>query len=247
MEMWVAMNDNTMKYFKIAKELNEHHREILKMKQWHFRGNRNSFSLISLSNDTPELGLSGLKTMKQGENAVEWRFEKTIGSEPKRETPEKKLQAWIVNHALNNGKILPFGKELTFLTSELAFTDVEIDSKKKKGKLVNDILAIDDNGFLWVIELKSDRQQKRLKDQVNDFIHLIHAEQAFFHRLVQFLTDSTQKHNVYTQVKGMIVWPDYKKSKDEWGSPRDDWRDIKEICYKPKQSGDGFLFKQMQA
>lgn len=216
-----SMTDDALKYFKTAKELNEQYESELTLKQWHFRGNRKSFSLISLSQLTPEMGLSGLKTKKQGENAIKWRLEKTIGLKPGRATPEKVLQAWVINQALNNGHILPFGQELTFLTSELAFTDVHIDSKRKIGKLVNDILAIDAKGTLWVIELKSARQQSRLKDQVRDFIHLIHSKQEFFNNLVNLLTNSG--HKVYKQVRGMVVWPDI-------GFPKD-WGEIEEIRY----------------
>lgn len=227
------MTERPIKYFKMAKELNERFCAKLKEKQWHFRGNRNSYSLISLSQDTPELGLSGLKTIKQGENAIKSCLDEKIDLKPGREIPEKKLQAWIINYAINNGNKLPFGRELTFLTSELAFTDVQIFSKNIKGKLVNDILAIDDHDCLWVIELKSDRQQTRLKAQVRDFIRLIHTQPAFFHQLVQLLTDS--KHNGYKQVKGMIVWPDV-------GYPRNDWGDIEEIRYS-----HDFSFKHKHA
>ena len=224
----VEMTENPLKYFEISMKLNERFSAKLKEKQLHFRGNRNSYSLISLSQDTPELGLSGLKTINQGENALE-RYLGHIGLKPGRKTPEKELQAWIIKYAINNSKELPFGQELTFLSSELAFTDVQIVSQKKKGKLVNDLLAIDENETLWVIELKSNRQQTRLKDQVRDFIHLIHTKRAFFYQLVQLLTDS--KHDGYKQVKGMIVWPDN-------GYPRDDWGDIEEIRYS-----HGFSFK----
>ncbi len=41
-----------LKYFKIANELNdEFHKELIK-KKLHFRGNENSFSLISVAKET---------------------------------------------------------------------------------------------------------------------------------------------------------------------------------------------------
>ncbi len=207
-------------YFRIAEELNAENEAGLREKQWHFRGNCNSFSLISLSPKTPELGVSGLKSKKQGENAFEWRLAKKIEKEPRRDTPEKKLQAWIIDSALNNSKKLPFGKNLTFLTSELAITNIYVKSKGVEGKLVNDILAIDDNGTLWVVELKSDRNRKRLKEQVSDFMHLIALDQTFFQGLVSTL--SATEYPFSGEVKSMIVWP---------GPLRGDWGDIEEVCY----------------
>jgi ribonuclease J len=216
-------------YFRIAEELNAEKDASLRKKQWHFRGNCNSFSLISLSPKTPELGISGLKTKKQGENAFDWRLEKKIETEPQRSTPEKILQSWIIDSALSNGKKLPFGNDLTFLTSELAMTNVYVKSKGVKGKLVNDILAIDGNGTLWVVELKSDRNRKRLREQVSDFMQLVTNDQIFFQGLVSTLI--AKECPISGEVKSMIVWP---------GTLRGDWGKTEEVCYY--SDGNEFSF-----
>ncbi len=118
--------------------------------------------------------------------------------------------------------LLPFGKNLRFLTSELAFMNVEVKSKDKHGKLVNDLLAIDDYADLWVIELKSDRQKKRLTDQVNDFMELVKQERDFFNDLVRTLSTLKWSGNV----RGMVVWPLAETSPLDWG-------EIVEVCYQP--------------
>ena len=217
-----------MKYFKMAKKLNEAHHDELKKRELHFRGNRKSFSLISLSQNTPEVGISSLTSEKQGENALNDRIASKLTEGLGRTTPEKALQAWIIKHALNNEMLLPFGNNLRFLTSELAFIDVEIKSKDKHGKLVNDLLAIDACGDLWVIELKSDRQKKILTDQVNDYIALVNHECDFFSKLVRMLLSIEWSGKVC----GMVVWPFAKTS------PLD-WDEIAEVCYQPE-----FTFKE---
>ncbi|MDL2331288.1 hypothetical protein LJC62_04720, partial [Odoribacter sp. OttesenSCG-928-A06] len=53
--------EEKLKYFKLAKSLNEKfHKQLLEMEA-HFRGSINSYSLISLNRNTPEKGKSGIK------------------------------------------------------------------------------------------------------------------------------------------------------------------------------------------
>jgi len=207
----------------MAQQLNSTHHDDLKRRELHFRGNKNSFSLISLAQETPEVGISSLTSIRQGKNALNNRITSKLADGVGRTTPEKALQAWIIKHALNNNMVLPFGNSLNFLTSELAFTNVEIKSKDKRGKLVNDLLAIDDCADLWVIELKSDRQKKRLTDQVNDFIALVSHERDFFNELVRTLSSNKWSG----RVRGMVVWPHAKTSPLDWG-------EIVEVCYQPQ-------------
>lgn len=221
------MTNDQFKYFKIAKELNKKHHDDLVEKQWHFRGNCNSYSLISLSREMPEIGLSGLKSANLDFEKKAVKMNEKLNGKLGRKTPEKELQAWIIARALDNDNKLPFGKNLTFLTSELAITS---DVKGKKSRVVNDILAIDDQDTLWVVELKSARDQKRLKAQVAGFTHLIQERPDFFNDLVCLLSESGHKY--FKEVRGMVVWPDA-------GFPRNDWGGIEEIRY---QSQADFLF-----
>ncbi len=215
------MKDDLLKYFRIAKTLNVKHEEALLQRKWHFRGNCNSYSLISLNSDTPELGLSRMKAVNPDfENTLIKKMNVELISGPGRKTPEKVLQAWIINSALNNKGILPFGENLTLITSELAIMNDDKGFSEKK-KIVNDILAIDDAGTLWVVELKSARAQTELKKQVDLFMRLIDKKKCFFTGLVKLLHEEN-----YNRVGGMIVWP-YAKA------PRDDWGDIVEVRYKP--------------
>jgi hypothetical protein len=68
---------------------------------------------------------------------------------PKRDTPEKYLQARIIYEAICNNGILPFKNNLLFLTSELVFANKEeYKLSKPKRDIRNDILAIDGDNNL---------------------------------------------------------------------------------------------------
>ncbi|MEA2050201.1 MAG: hypothetical protein U9O56_05680 [Campylobacterota bacterium] len=115
-------------------------------------------SLISISKNKPELGFSSIRTEKTILSKINDLKEK---DKPKRATPEKVLQSWIIQNAIKNNYILPCGDEIKFITSEMAVYD------ENKKRIVNDILGFKD-GNLYVIELKSDRTMGRLIEQVEN-------------------------------------------------------------------------------
>ena len=225
------MDENGLQYFRMAQELNKKYWDSLNNKKLHFRGNRGSFSLISLDHETPEQGIGGFTDKEKGESFLietidslleEKRKKVAVGDS--RPTREKELQAWIINYSINNGYQLPFSSGLTFLTSELAFTKTE--------KIVNDILALDQAGNLVVIELKSSRDKATLQRQVEKFYRTIEGNKEFFKELVTLLSPGSAWNG---QMRGMIVWPDSKLWPHENGQPRTDWKHgIEEIRYKEK-------------
>lgn len=223
------MSEDLLKYFRIAKKMNEDKdlSKILKGKKLHFRGNVGSFSLISLNQKTPEQGKGGFVNEKQGldflENSIDILLKSKkdkVDTGKSRPTPEKSLQAWIIDYAINHNHQLPFLTDLTFLTSELAFPT---PSKR----FVNDILALDCEGNLVVIELKSARLKKELQTQVNEFCQIIANEHDFFKELVILLCPERQWNG---SVRKIIVWPDANnKSREDWIN--EDGVPIEEIRY----------------
>jgi hypothetical protein len=211
------MEDQRLKYFKIAKELNIKFRKELKPKNAYFRGNIKGFSCVSLDEKTPELGI-GRSGMKKPVEGIE-KFLKEIDP-PKRRTPEKELQAYIIRKALGNNKKLPIGKNITYVTSEL------VSYKKQGKKVVTDILALNKNNDLVVIELKSSRTKTKLMNQVNDFEACINKDKQFFIKLVYLLTEKRWSG----RVRKIIVWPWARTSPIEWGD-----ENITEICYLRKK------------
>jgi hypothetical protein len=229
------MVDERLEYFQIAQELNEEFKTELTQKQLHFRGNVGSFSLISLNQFTPEQGKGRLTTRKQGLSCkakidiILAEKKEKIERGKSRLTREKELQAWIINYALSNGHTLPFSSGLTFLTSELAYPVTE--ENKKSEKIVNDILAIDQEGSLAVIELKSLRNKKELENQVEKFCKVIAADPSFFMDLVKLLAPGKEWNG---KVRKMIVWPAANRR-----SQNDLAEDIEEVRYKQKRGEDG--------
>jgi len=218
------MTEDRMKYFRIAQALNNKKelKDLLKTKKLHFRGNRESFSLISLDKRTPEQGKGGFHDEKRGERFLLEEIDalladnrEKIDAEKSRPTREKELQAWIIDYAVNHDYRLPFCNGLTFLTSELAF---------KEPKTVNDILAIDQEGTLVVIELKSSRHKTTLEGQVEDFFDIIDREPKFFKKLVELLVPGRVWNG---QKRGLIVWPASanRQFKSDWE------HGITEVCY----------------
>jgi hypothetical protein len=207
------MEYKRLKYFKIAKELNKKFKKDLKQQKAHFRGNINSFSCISLCRETPELGEGGMKTYERGQRYLKEELKNIV--KPKKNTPEKELQAYIIWQALNNNKKLPIDKNILYLTSEMA-------AYKGNEKIVADILSLNQNNDLVILELKTDRARKRLLDQVNNFEDCIKQDKKFFNDLVALLSGKKWSGKIVN----VIVWPWAATSPVAWG------QDITEICYK---------------
>lgn len=223
------MTEDSMKYFRIAQELNKENEKKLKAEKLHFRGNRGSFSLISLDRKTPEQGKTGFRgqdAKEKGQRFLEEKIDsllackvEKIDAGKSRPTREKELQAWIIDYAVNHDYQLPFSNGLTFLTSELAF---------KEPKIVNDILAIDQEGTMVVIELKSSRDKATLQRQVERFYRKIDENKDFFKELVRLLAPGKTWNG---QKRGLIVWPANANRQF-----RNDWEHgIVEVCYPEKQ------------
>ena len=200
-----------LKYFSLAHKLNENHKKLLMENKVHFRANINSLSLISLSEEKPELGTkcsfkkynsaNDIQTLITDINIIK---NKSI---PKRLTPEKKLQSYIINYALNNNHELPFDKNIKFISSEIA-----IYNEAKKKKIVTDRLGYNEiMNQLCIIELKYDRQEKRLIEQVNNFENVIDEEPEFFSQL---LSIHGFENTISTQptIAKFVVWPHEKTS-----------------------------------
>lgn len=217
-----------LKYFKLAKDLNDKHHDFLIKNRLHFRGNKNSVSLISLARETAEKGIPNIKEMEKAESILQNQI---VLEEPKRDTPEKVLQAWLIlDSMLKSGK-LAISNNLTFITSELVFQNKEeYKLSKPKRDIRNDVLAIDNENNLCIIELKSSRDNE-VKRQTIEFEKVIKNEIDFFHQLVRLYTNKEWNGNI----RKISVWP-----KTEGKSRTQEYLDVEEINYSEQDSG--FLF-----
>ena len=216
-----------LKYFELAHKLNESYNQLLLGNEVHFRASLNSISMISISNDRPELGIkcsaSDYGYSPNLKNIIVKDINKVKSlKKPRRSTPEKKLQAWIIKYALNNNHSLPFDPGIKFIASELAI-------RSKFGeKIVTDILGYNEaDKQLYIIELKSDRLLKRLIQQVDDFETVINENSLFFSQLLSIHGFATQV-DFSNNIRKTIIWP-YEKT-----SPREELKrdGIQEFTYQ---------------
>lgn len=204
-----------LSFFRIAVDLNIKYHDELKNIMAHFRAGQGLVRLISLNEKTPELGddNSVADSVKKAEFMLhnEANTRKMISEfnsklcGPDRKTPEKVVQAKIIfENVYGNSPEFWTSRNLSYITSELR---VVLDGKAK----TNDIMAVDQSGALWVIELKSDRQLKILKGQVEDFKKRIIYYKDSFLELVEIMKPLPHVHaNSYWDgetIKKMIIWP----------------------------------------
>ena len=225
-------------YFRLAKKINDVNIETLRDRNIHCRGNIKSMSLISISSKKPETGFSAIKSEQGMINKIEkWEDIK----EPGRCTPEKSLQAWIIKNAMENkSHYLPFGDNLKFVTSEMALPNEnkEILNKDKK-RIVNDILAYNEKGGLFIIELKSDRTLTKLIEQVSDFEEVVINKSNLFAELLEI---HDCKNWDKKSIKKIIVWP--YSSRGSKSTEKLTTENIIEYGYD-KNADESFSFKLM--
>lgn len=195
-----------LKYFELAHKLNESYKQLLIDNEVHFRASINSISMISVSNDKPQLGVKcyapNYKSSTDLKNIIVGDINKVKSLiKPLRSTPEKELQAWIIKYALNNNNCLPFEPDIKFITSELS---IQNESGKRT---VTDILGFNEVARqIYIIELKSERLLKRLIHQVNDFEAVILEKHQFFSQLLS-IHGFTSHADFFKTIKKVIVWP----------------------------------------
>jgi hypothetical protein len=224
------MNRN-LKYFKIANELNKDFHNQLIERKLHFRGNENSFSLISVAKETAEKGVPNLK---EKEDAIKLLKNEIVLSEPKRNTPEKELQAWIILYSMRNNGVLPFSDNLKLITTELVFKNKkEYKLSKPKRDIRNDILAIDDKNNLCVIELKYTRDNE-VKRQTLEFEKVVKYENEFFYQLVKLYTDKEWNGSI----RKISVWP-----KAEGKTRKKEYIEVEEINYSTNEEKTIYTFE----
>ncbi|MFC2176317.1 hypothetical protein ACFLR1_05050 [Bacteroidota bacterium] len=226
--LYSTNQNNETRFFKLALELEKQFQDDLIENEVHFRASLNSLSLISVGADKPELGVP-CKNHNQWTIEILYNYIDKIKSKPnpKRPTPEKSLQAWIIKEAQANDHKLPFDNSISFITSELAIHN------SNGTKIVSDIIGYNTTtNQLVIIELKSDRLLKRLIEQVDSFEEIIHDNFWFFHDLVT-LHGFGKLEKVS---KKAIVWP-HKRT-----SPLGKLKDLDIAEYTYQENGDSYSF-----
>ena len=222
-----AQNIN-LSSFRLAIELELEFKDVLIENEVYFRGNLHSLSLISHSEAMPEIGVTyrnycsrSLTTLKSCINEIKKQ------PLPKRPTPEKSLQAWIIQQAQRNNNFLPFDKSIKFITSELTM--------KNNGAIhFCDIIGYNTRTHQAVLfELKPSRLFDQLKEQIDIFSDIFSENYIFFQQLMQ-LYGFPELEKIPMKA---IVWPTARTS------PIKKWVEAGIAEYTYQKNSDGFHFK----
>jgi len=198
---------------------------------WHhkmpvfFRPGASGVAMVGLTSDLPQRGRSGYRDLKALSEKFESHFlAYCVQPDQGRPTPEKMLQSYLIRGAIRGSVerwMTPLNEasERTGAPVKLRFAVDEVPLKHNGKKIVCDLLAVREipGGHVpVVIELKSDRQMKRLIDQVTGYAALVDRHADLFARLFGVIL-----HEEFTFVgpcENWIVWPLAGKDRD----PRED-------------------------
>jgi hypothetical protein len=206
-------------YFNLAKILNKECKEVLIKHKAKFRGSLNSICLVSVNHlYTPQLNLRYplADALRRDCSHLDQHLRNFNIIEPKRNTPEKLVQSFIIFNSMETGH-LPFDENIVLITDEFA--------KLFNGnKLVMDLIGFNrKKNALSLIELKSKRELEALRNQLANSAKSVTNDFAFYR---SFLKEHGIAWNPPFNIEKIAVWP-CKDNINEKRFPQD----IREICY----------------
>lgn len=218
----------------------------------HLRPTAKGVSLVSINELTPQIRARDIEEFL---SVIKFdTHHRSDPEQPKRNTPEKALQSWLISDAYRNrGRMTsiekavqdkietPNDSEVFFVTDEIGLVSEET------GKLVKcDILAIrrepkKDGSFYWVpmqIELKSARKLTELINQLESYENLFNKSRAEFEKLFSLLLAPICGGEIVfgsAQLEKWIVWP-WSEKPNVGTTQQIVAKGIKEIQYKDRFS-----------
>jgi len=177
--------------------------ELLRKLLW-LRPSVNGISAISCCENTPQLGFSKISIRNLGTT-----LEKDLTS-PKRRTPEKRLQSWLIHQALKSGGRLKVLEDL--LGGQYWFVSDEIALKTGSKKVVADMLLVrvDCEGMASLVnaELKSKRSMETFR-QVISFRDALECPglQKSWREFANVMTGKSFQWNPSEETRGIVIWP----------------------------------------
>ena len=189
---------------KIRSEQFQAFKDDLSRKLLRLRPSVNGISAVSCCEDTPQLGFTNISPRN-----VEAILEKPL-SPPKRATPEKQLQSWLIQQALrSNGRL-----ELLdhILGGQYLFVSDEIALKTASEKVVADLLLvrIDSDGLASLVnaELKSKRAMETFRQVLCFRKALDHPDlQNGWKKFAEVMTGQDFQWNPSPEANGIVIWP----------------------------------------
>jgi len=188
-----------------------------------------SFRAVSLKENYPLCGCkkNGAKNLETIFGHFDKKDDKKLSEGILQKKRERRLQCWIIREALKNNRdlLIPLGindpqfEELLFALDEVSLGDnhhpvcnipslnLKNENKKETNAVRCDILAVGKNGseiFPVIIELKSNRNKKKLEEQLYNFAELIKHFKKEFKELLEACTSLLL--NDYMPRK-IMIWP----------------------------------------
>lgn len=195
---------------EIRSEQFQEFRDKLSRKLLCLRPSVGGISAVSCCENTPQLGFSNISIHK-----LERILDEQLAP-PKRRTPEKRLQSWLIQHALESaGRLKPIddvlGGQNWFVSDEIALRTA---SNKK---VVADMLTVrvDAQGLACLVnaELKSERQMETFRQVLRFRTALEHPGlQEGWKRFAEVMTGEQFRWNPSQETRGVVIWPALGKS-----------------------------------
>lgn len=215
-------------------------KEKLSSKLLWLRPSVNEISAISCCDDTPQLGFSNISDCN-----LESKME-TLLSSPRRKTPEKRLQSWLIRRALKSeGKLEPLHD---VLGGQYWFVSDEIALKTASKKVVADLLlvAVNSKGLarLVNVELKSERLMETFR-QVICFRRVLEDPglQEGWKRFAEVMTGKNFQWHPSQETYGIVIWPARKDpTKARANATREDYARVDAIGYQLDKQTKEYTF-----
>ena len=246
--------DRLNKIIESANEIKDTHLDD----RVHLRPVSDGVTIVDLDPKRPQLGhrlsKSELACLRAGGSQADNMINKfKDGPKPKRPTPEKELQSYLIREAYGNGRKMASLNEssqrtdapveLTFITDEIFVLAVPV--KESKRGIGCDLLAFrdTDKGRVPVLlELKSERALKKLIEQVEKYSSIIDEHPDHFAKLYSTLLGEGKTVPFAGPCEKWVVWPARPGTDGSRDKHEKEFADhgIRLVCYV--QDGQSFRF-----
>lgn len=201
-----AQRDRLIRAIEWAREIERHLAAVRArhVGQVHFRPASTGIAMIGLLPDRPQRGKSGITMPARLAANFEAEFRgHCVDCEHRRLTPEKRLQSWLIAEAYRHDRRLrPLAAP--DLAAPLIFITDELSLPADDGRIVCDLLALDDDRPV-ILELKPSREKKRLVEQVTRYAALVEAHITLFSELCSIILG--RELTLRAPCERWIVWP----------------------------------------
>ena len=196
----------------------EQHNDLFERHQLRLRPSVGSFSLVSCSPLSPQLGKPGLQNANQlarkleGLQSGSWTLK-----EPIKKTPEKALQSWLISTARADGEVSSISAAAQNGTRYWLVTD-EIALEGPENKFVADMLLVKEfaDGLAELVnaELKYERSTKTFK-QVEAFRTVLERDDLtiLWRKFAETMTGKRFKWDEDLRSTGLVIWPGLAEGK----------------------------------